>query len=127
MALKYLFHVLYQDGTIFSQNPEDVSSVDPARSAFHDVVQEKVVRFCLEGDGHTVIVDMSDGHFEIDTVSFTLDEVPADAKLRLIYVRRHLHRFNVDLEELDHEVSYLVGWQYTDTAGKNHQKTIAVN
>lgn len=127
MALKYLFHALYQDGTIFSQNPEDVSATNAEKSAFYDVVQDQVVRFCLEGEGHTAIVDLSDGHFEIDDVVFTIEPVPADTKLRLIFVRRHLHRFNVEMEELAHEMTYVLGWQYTDADGKNHQQTISLS
>lgn len=39
MNLAYLFECHLKDGTMIQQTPEDVSVIDPAKSAFYDVLQ----------------------------------------------------------------------------------------
>jgi len=123
--MKYLFEVEYKDGTFFKQNEEDVSLTDPKRSAFFDIKQEEVKRFTLEGNGNTFCVDLTDGHFEVNGVSFFMhDESLTD--FRLIYFRRHRHQFNRETrEELSHEVTFRFGWQAT-LDGKNIQRVMEI-
>src|SRR3990167_2816987 len=100
--MKYLFEVEYKDGTFFKQNEEDVSLTDPKRSAFFDIKQEEVKRFTLEGNGNTFCVDLTDGHFEVNGVSFFMHDESL-TYFRLIYFRRHRHQFNRETrEELSH-------------------------
>jgi len=53
VRLKYLFVVQFDDQTLYEQNPEDVSLIDPEkRSCFYDVMQaveqgKKIVWFLL--------------------------------------------------------------------------------
>ena len=97
IELDYLFTVLYKDGNTYQQTPEDVSVSDPLKSCFFDIKQDEVKTFTLKGNGHTYLVSLEDGHFEIDGVSFkNHDEVLTN--FRLIFFRRHRHNFNVQYE-----------------------------
>ena len=126
--LKYLFTAEYKDGTSYLQNKEDISILEPdKRSCFFDVKQSEVKRFWLEGEGHKYLVDLIDGHFEIDGVPFKLhDENLKD--FRLIFFRRHRHQFNRETrEELSHETTYRLGWQTNNEKGENIQRVMEIS
>lgn len=123
--LKYLFGVRYSDQSEFWQTPEDVSAVDPLRSAFFDVKLDEVELFQLEGEGHKYLVDLRDGHFEVDGVPFWIGDRP-EGQCQLVYHRQHTHQINAEGEELSHVVTYHMGWQTTDPEGKNHRFVIEV-
>ena len=97
MALTYLFKATYLDGTVYQQTQEDTSCQDPKRSCFFDLKQEQLKTFQLEGNGHTYLVDLTDGHFELDGVPFRFHEYPL-TDIKLVYFRRHTHNFNVAME-----------------------------
>lgn len=129
--LKYQFIAEYRDGSLFAQNEEDVSLRDPKRSAFYDVEQERLRAFSLWGDGHAFLVDLTDGHFEIDQVRFTLhqpDEI--DSAFNLVFFRRHRHEMQTqytlddqlvpqagDTQMTDHRITFRLGWSALDKAG----------
>jgi hypothetical protein len=123
VVLKYLFGVHYKDGTEFFQTPEDVSTTNSLKSAYYDVRQEDIELFQLNGEGATYLVDLRDGHFEIDGVPFYAQIPPEGSELRLIYFRRHRHHFNIGMDEVKHEIEYHFGWQTTHE-GKNYQQTL---
>lgn len=106
--MKYLFKVEYKDGTIFTQNEDDVSLVDPKRSAFFDI-KDNIKRFSLIGE-HIYTVDLTDGHFEIDGIDFKMHEEELK-DFKLIYFRRHKYTFNAKHQEKSHEVVFRFGWQ----------------
>jgi hypothetical protein len=120
MALKYLFAAEYKDGSVFHQNAEDVSGIDPKRSAFYDVQQDNLVTFSLIGDGKIHSVNLEDGGFEINGNKFFLhlDDELNNEKKELIFFRRHKHDFNIDMQEIGHTVSYIIGWT---AAGKTYK------
>jgi len=127
MTLTYLFKARLKDGTIIQQTPEDVSVVDPTKSAFYDVPLDEVAGFLISGNGHAYYVDLIDGHFELDRVPFhagdPVFEIPTGTTRRLIYFRAHTHTYIQGRE--DHTVDYHIGWQVT-VDGKNIQQTISV-
>ena len=131
MELKYLFTAEYDDGTSFSQTEEDVSRVDPQRSAFYDVLNsgKRVMRFHLDGQGHRYTVDLRDGSFAGDGPSEFLErEEPPEtpSEYRLIFYRQHQHHFRADThKQIGHEVTYVIGWQAT-IGGQNFQQTMGV-
>jgi hypothetical protein len=128
MALTYLFECLFTDGTTLKQTAEDVSKTDPTKSAFFDVVQRKndVVSFGINNKQHSYVVDLRDGHFEIDGVPFKVHtELPQENCIfRLIYFRRHQQNTTLGGKS-SHTVVYHIGWQ-TTVDGKNYQQTISV-
>lgn len=129
--LTHLFECHFADESVLIQSPDDISTIDPTRSAFYDVQQrlDEVIVFGVCSADHTFVVDLRDGHFEIDGVPFDVhgdDDLPeGDHKYRLVYFRRNWQTVNVGTGEQFHEMHYFVGWQ-TTINGKNYQRTISV-
>lgn len=97
--LTHRFTALYQDGTTFTQPLDDRCAnprPDGSGSAFTDVKVDQVVAFYLESgseadrDAHLYLVDLRDGHFEIDGRQFCLgpQEIDPHLPLTLVYFRR---------------------------------------
>lgn len=146
--LKYLFTCRLKDGTIITQNPEDVSPTNPEKSAFYDVAQRldevEVFSLVLVSPGKPIEpgidyvmfhVDLHDGTFvSSDRGNYTMftaqdpsaPVLPAETKYRLVYFRRVRLHFNGHLEQVGKEIEYHIGWQTTDAEGKNRQQTIAL-
>lgn len=124
ITLKYLFEVEYKNGETYKQNPDDLSVTDPVRSCFFDVKQDEVKRFSLVGEGNTLTVDLTDGHFELNGVSFMVHE-EALKDFRIMYFRvRDIH-FDVGMQYRgEHDVTYRLGWQANTDDGKNRQRFI---
>ncbi len=136
VELKYLFEAHFANGPSVFQTKEDKSLIDPdKRSAFYDVSQriDDIIIFGLYNDEHTYVVDLRDGHFEIDKVPFyaqpsTSNNIPEGGKYKLLYFRDHQQDFIVDqgngqCAEGEHRVMYRLGWEY-EVAGKTYQQTI---
>ena len=125
MALQYLFKATYLDGTVYLQTPEDTSCTDPKRSCFFDLKLDQLKTFQLEGNGHTYLVDLADGHFEVDGVPFRFHEYPL-TEIKLVYFRRHTHNFNIAMEEQSHTMCFRFGWQ-ADENGKQVQRIMELD
>lgn len=138
MELKYLFEAEFEDGTIFKQNKKDVSTLDPKRSAFYDLLQDKrkIVRFTLteQSGDKQISIDLTDGKFNQENCTGADLLFEGDASLpegisdyRLIFYRQHKHELNPETtEELSHQVRYCLGWQ-TTFKKKNYQQVLGVN
>jgi hypothetical protein len=131
-ALSYFFTAVFNDGSTIHQTADDISATDPARSQFFDVAQriDDVRVFALtNANGDVIAVDLHTGLFASNGLVFAAGDPriqpPQDTEYRLIYFRRHTHRFNAQLEELDHEVEYVIGWQAT-VNGENVQQTLVL-
>ncbi|HEY1037171.1 MAG TPA: hypothetical protein VGE62_01155 [Candidatus Paceibacterota bacterium] len=138
--LKYLFSVVFKDGTEYHQNQDDKSAIDPEkRSAFFDVAQrlEDVKSFTLNGEGRSYCVNLEDGGFSVNGNTIYLHEEQILAPARLIYWRKHTKQFQqfIDAEtgegmskpeEIGSTLVYQIGWQSTDKDGKNYQHTINI-
>lgn len=123
MSLKYLFTAEYKDGTLFTQNPEDVSAVDPKRSAFFDVKHDQLIGFVLSDGKNTFGVDLTDGHFEINGVPFFLHETEM-RDFKLFFFRRHSHTFSSDGAEQTHTITYRLGWRAYDPTAREETERI---
>lgn len=130
--MKYLFTAKYKDGSVYEQNPEDVSVTESEkRSCFYDIKDtlEDLESFTLTGEGHIYKVDLIDGHFEVDGVPFDMHEENLK-DFRLIYFRQHTHSFNQKVEEtveFAHNIVFRFGWQTNDSEGKNYQRVMQIN
>lgn len=134
MLLKYLFHCQFNDGEIFSQNADDRSLTDPKKSSFFDLLQDtrKVEKFWLtdEHNFNTYLVDLTDGHFEVNGCPFFLHEQSINVKLakfRLIYFRRRTAHLNVvTKEQSESPIIFVVGWQANHPDGRNEQQLLYI-
>lgn len=133
-VLKYLFTAELEDGSFFSQDAEDVSKVDPKRSAFYDLLNcgKKVVKFTLSlavahnGAQKTIAVSLVDGHFELNGQVMWLEENPLPIERRLVFFRQHQHDFNsATREQTGHRTKYFIGWQAT-VGGQNIQHILGI-
>ncbi len=129
MEVKFRFSVLYTDDTVFEQSADDTSVTRKGGSSFTDVRQDDVLRFGIEGDGRTALVDLSDGHFEVDGavlwVGGDYQHFTPETVLRLVYFRRNVLAFNAEYVEQAHRVVHYLGWQ-TTIDGKNYQQIIGL-
>jgi hypothetical protein len=119
--LKYHFYVRYKDGSSFVQNSDDVSKIDPKRSAYYDVDQDNVELFQLTGGEGPFCVRLSTGQFYVGAdpiASFTVGD-PGPKPYKLIFYRQHTHNFNIGLDEISHTVKYCIG--YADADGVEHK------
>lgn len=127
ITLKYLFEVEYQDGTTYVQNPEDQSVQVAERSCYFDVRQDQVKRFHLIGPKDRFTIDLTDGHFEVNGISFMNHEEDLE-NFRLMYHRiRDIH-FDINMHYRgQHDVTYRIGWQANEKkTGKNYQRFMYV-
>ena len=146
LELRYLFGARFADGSELFQGPEDQSRVDPNRSAFFDLCEKGADDgLALDSDGvaiprgdidlfelrgeHAYLVDLRDGHFEVDGTPFSMEIPPPGTKLRLIYFRRRRHHIAVGplgaVEELAQECEYHVGWK-AEWDGEQHKHVLIV-
>lgn len=132
--LKYLFEVEYKDGSVFQQNADDVSKTDPLRSAFFDVKIPEVKRFGLFDEENSYIVDLQDGHFEVNGKSFHMHD--GEVKdFTLVYFRRvQQHKTNQvrDAEFIGEptystDMSFHLGWWGVDPMGKRVQRVLVID
>lgn len=136
--MKYLFEACFIDGTSINQNPEDTSTLDPQRSSYYDVVQkglDNLEAFGLYSDDHTYVVDLTDGHFEINGIPFSaqpvgLPTMSEGGKFTLIYCRDHQHHLiagaDGSISEGSHDMQFRFGWTYTDPSGIEYVQTIVI-
>jgi len=131
VRLKYLFVVQFDDQTLYEQNPEDVSLIDPEkRSCFYDVMQavekgKKIVWFLLTDNKNVYAVNLVHGYFQINGVTFYMHERRDLKDFRIVFFRQHTHHFNLNKEEQGHEIVYRMGWQ-TTVDGQNLQQVMEI-
>lgn len=128
MSLKYLFTAVFDDGEVFLQNLEDISEIDPSKSAFFDLLAKgkEIDSFFLyenlieQGYG----VNLKTGQFFVGGYLLTVGESLPDrgTKLKLIFYRQHVQSFG-DIEK--HTVKYFFGYEYLKD-GKNIKQVIGI-
>jgi hypothetical protein len=123
--LKYLFTAEYDDKTIFQQTQDDISKINPEKSAFYDIDHSRLKYFELKDvtQDYYAGVDLTDGSFWINGITFSLHEDLPIKDLRLIYFRRNKLHFNIGYELMDKQTTYLLGWQCT-IDNKNYKRYI---
>ena len=136
--LKYNFACQFNDGSVFYQNSEDKSILFEGKSAFTDILElqkeKSIINFWLFEDNtdNTFLVNLVDGHFEINGIPFFIHEQTVDVKkilsnFRLIYFRRVTQSINLTTEkEADPSIIYLLGWQANYPDGSNHKEIIYI-
>lgn len=121
MKLKYLFKVVFVDGSEYKQTAEDVSAIDITKSCFYDVVNsgKKIKTFEIGNFWKRFKVDLTDGHFEINGETVWLSENPLPIEKELFFQRQNEQDASFLVKEsqlvfqktLGHRVAYLLGWE----------------
>ena len=123
--LKYLFKALLNSGAVIEQTQQDTSALLEGKNAFYDVMQnfDNLRAFALY-DWESIdeyLVDLSDGHFEINQTKFFLHDEPI-SNIRLIYFRRNVAEVSLGGETGPQQtISYHLGFQASATDGSNRQ------
>lgn len=158
LELKYLFSAQLTDGTEIFQTAEDKHPSVVGRNAFYELLalddkgnqlqhangsgnycRSDIALFQLEDQHHRYLVDLRDGHFEVQHAKgrsligahFFIQFPPPGEKLRLFYFRIRRHHTNVsgtvqedrsvkvnDTVEIAQECEYHFGWETEDRTVK---------
>lgn len=149
--MTYTFGAHFTDGTEYFQTADDVSERGPQfGSAFSDIKDrlDEIELFQLEGNGQTLLVDLRDGHFELNGFPLTVGDpdvvIPRSVRRRLIYFRRVSHHRHHGVRCIGQDangnpiyesaggssnsttVQHHIGWQAT-VGEKNYKVTVAVD
>jgi hypothetical protein len=142
-TLKYLFKVEFDDGTFFHQKPSDVSDFNPQKSQYTDLlaVGKMMRRAWLtehyqELGNEAIMVDLLDGHFEVNGLWVQFDQNPLPPMIReLVFFREHQHdsqnTYSQETGKLieavpgEHRIKYFIGWRVT-VNNKSFQQVIGV-
>lgn len=140
VTFDYLFTAYFSDGHFIAQTVEDISTIDPIRSAYFDVLEyEKkstLVAFQLNGINtpNKVLVDLRTGKFLINGLAITLGDqnFMPETKFSLVYFREN--QAQRDINQASGEIvgerfyinRYFIGWRNT-WKGKDYQETIALD
>jgi len=107
--LTYLYQAIYNDGTEYNQNSEDVSINDQNKSCFNDLKIDEIKYFILSNGYQRFILDLSDGGFSINNSGkFYLNNEPL-SHFRLV----HYRRVTLNLSETSRSmtINYILGYE----------------
>src|SRR6188768_3045930 len=102
--MKYIFEVEFEDGSLYLQNPDDISSFDKKRSCWFDIESEflphkkwkRLTLYSSDGIDHSIF---SDGHFEVAGLPFRVHECDHPiTNVQMIYHRRHWEQVSVNYD-----------------------------
>lgn len=147
LTLKYLFCAKLKSGEIIEQTHEDVSMERENKNAYYDLLEKApdgepiivngtvqcrsdVELFQMEDEATRYLVDLNDGHFEVQLldgelgIPFFIKIPPKDATLRPFRFLRRRHHFNFNGDELGQECEYHFGWETED--GKERAEIILI-
>jgi len=113
--LEYLFVCHFNDNSCIRQTQDNVSSIDPSKSAYFDVAQRitEVSKFQLYNGKMSYTVKMQSGEFIVNGTRLFLDDDSADITQReLIYFRR-VRRTVSPMGETA-TTNYHLGWRTVD-------------
>jgi hypothetical protein len=156
-VLEYLWQAHLLDETHIFQNEADVSAIDPEkRSAFYDlclhddegnsvtdcdgiaIARPDIAFFGITNGRHTWVVDLRDGHFEVNGLSFRADPwallpdaFPDGGTYRLVFFldrEQKITTFEDKRPSLveDSILGYRLGWVYELPDGRRWKQTIVV-
>jgi hypothetical protein len=123
MNLKYLYHVLYKDGSTYVQNAQDTSLKNNECSAFFDVDIPNVKRFTLTGEGQEFVVDLETGEFKIDQNPWSKLHTEELTGFKLIYFRRITMLPN---ETEPQNIEYHMGWRANSDIGETIEHVLLI-
>jgi len=78
--------------------------------------------------GERFIVDLENGYIFTDrAIKYDEDNEIKKNNIRLIFTRRHRSTMNENFKEINHEIIYILGYQYTDEQDKNHKIILRID
>lgn len=134
VELKYFFTARFRDGSSYHQNMMDVSTIDPKRSCFYDVLQreDELMWFSLDNGENYYKVDITDGHFEVNGTPFRMHDTAIPLiNMRLIFYRQREvtmtgDRWDSMVQQSENGIVYCIGWQANDEKGNNIKRIMEI-
>lgn len=127
---KYLFKCLFNDKLIIEQTQEDKSVNTVGKNAFFDVLSRlsDVRAFALYNieTKDEYLVDLADGHFEINGRIFRLCDEEQLINYRLIFFKRNVIMVRIGASQTQ-KVSYHFGWQANRPDGTNIKRIMILD
>ena len=123
-SLSFLWSAIFKDGTHINQIEGGVEH------RFQEVIDRfsdlKVFILHHKTRHDKFIVDLEDGIiYKNERVKYsTIDE---KNNIRLIFFRRHRHELTSTMQEINHTVTYFLGYQYLDKNGNNRQTVLQID
>lgn len=125
-SLSFVWQALFEDGTQINQF--DSNEIE---YRFQEVVDrfDKLAFFNLTNKaGKMFTVNLQEGLLGYNDLVISYRKSEEEKRnIRLIFFRRHKVDLNAQLEELNHNIEYHLGYQYNDNEGKNRQITIIID
>lgn len=122
----YKFSVIYNDGSSYVQNDEDVSVKNPEYSCYHDVEVSQVRQFTVGDDTKYLSVDLATGYFKNQDLDWFKihDEELKDFKL--VYFKRVTMALS-DETAPGSSTNFFVGWEATAPDGQVVRKELVLS
>lgn len=115
----------FRDGSVFLQPKDDLSTIDPTKSAFYDVLQkiDDVVYFeVTDNDERSLSVDLVTGLFKSDGNMLPAHPgVSSGSKLTLV----HFRRVKISPQSKTTETEYHIGYDF-EKDGKAVRHTVTI-
>ena len=111
--LKYLFEVVYTDGSEYKQNPEDESVLHPLRSSFYDVDIDNVKIFTLRSPSNEFYsVRFPSGEFQMNSDKWInqCNLGTSTTTKKLVYYRQVTIDFNDSQNQHKQNIVFYLGW-----------------
>ena len=122
--LKYLYRVVYNDGTIYDQNVEDISVSNPDKTCYSDVKVDQVHYFTLSDGIHSYTLDLKDGGFSINGSGKLYLHVGELFHIKLAHFRRVTLSIHDDTNR--YSVNFVLGYDARDAEGKAVHNSIII-
>lgn len=107
--LKYLYRVMYKNGSIYDQNIEDVSVNDPTRSCYSDIKLDDIHYFTLSNGLDSYTLDLNDGGFSVNGSSKIYLHWEPLSNLKLLHYRRIVLSIAEDAKS--YTVNFILGYE----------------
>lgn len=128
--LDLIWTAVFKDSTIKQFDNEKEQTQE---HTFKEILdrQDELEKFILVNvnTNCTYTVDLKNGTISFGDIEPDQDQiVDTKYKYRLIYFRRVLRTFGLDLREVGNaNITYFLGYQYTDEQNKNHKRLMKIH
>ena len=122
--LKYLYRVVYKDGSVYNQNIEDRSVTEPDKSCFADVKLDQVRYFGLSSGFNSYILDLDDGSFNINGSDKFYLSTEQLTDFKLVHYRQVTLELTTEARLAS--INFILGYEARNSAGELVEKHIII-
>lgn len=105
---KYLYRIIYKDGTHYDQNANDISVANSDKSCYYDVKPNDVNYFLLSDGISSWMLDLRDGGFSVNGEPKFYLTTEALTDIKILHYRRVVMNLEDDKKAIT--VNYILGY-----------------